>query len=586
MFRIRQIDDETLPGNRRDLARVQEILRKQLPGLSAEEIDTLPLRLRDPLRHQMRAMLFVADDMRGHLHSFALLSYAPDIGFCLLDYIASGKVSGGGGIGGALYDRVRSAARELDCVGLFFECLPDDPEACSDPSHAKQNAARLRFYERYGARPIIHTGYETPLKPGDLDLPYLVFDDLDAGRPLEAHKAREVVRAILERKYGDICPEGYIDDVVASFRDDPVRLREPRYVSKSALRSTVVGRGQITLVVNNDHDIHHVRERGYVEAPVRIRSILKGVEGTKLFDPVEPRAYGDEHLTRVHSPELVSFLDRACKAVPAGKSVYPYVFPVRNRTRMPDDISYCAGYYCIDTFTPLNQNAYLAARRAVNCALTAADSILEGRRLAYALVRPPGHHAEHGVFGGFCYFNNNAIAADHLARTASGKVAILDIDYHHGNGQQDIFYARDDVLTVSIHGEPRIAYPFFSGFEEERGEGVGLGYNLNLPLPETIEFSDYVAALDRALDVIREFGPTHLVVALGLDTAKRDPTGTWPLQKHDFENVGLRIGKLGLPTLVVQEGGYRTVSLGANARAFFSGLAAGIEGIPATVRQP
>ena len=154
-----------------------------------------------------------------------------------------------------------------------------------------------------------------------------------------------------------------------------------------------------------------------------------------------------------------------------------------------------AGYYCIDTFTPISRNAYPAARRGVDCALTAARELLAGRRIAYALVRPPGHHAERRSFGGFCYFNNNAIAAQYL--TAYGRVAILDIDYHHGNGQQDIFYRRSDVLTVSIHGHPGFAYPYFSGFKEECGEGEGEGFNLNLPLPEAVDGAAYRKALER-----------------------------------------------------------------------------------------
>jgi acetoin utilization deacetylase AcuC-like enzyme/GNAT superfamily N-acetyltransferase len=229
-----------------------------------------------------------------------------------------------------------------------------------------------------------------------------------------------------------------------------------------------------------------------------------------------------------------------------------------------------SGYYCIDTFTPINRNAYPAARRAVDCCLTATREILDGKRLAYALVRPPGHHAERRSFGGFCYFNNNAIAAQYLC--AYGKVAILDIDYHHGNGQQDIFYRRADVLTVSIHGHPRFAYPYFSGFEEERGEGEGEGFNLNLPLPETIDADKYRRTLTRALERVQAFNPQFLVVALGLDTAKGDPTGSWPLKTRDFEINGRSVGELGLPTLVIQEGGYRNRTLGQNARNFFKGL--------------
>jgi acetoin utilization deacetylase AcuC-like enzyme len=156
-----------------------------------------------------------------------------------------------------------------------------------------------------------------------------------------------------------------------------------------------------------------------------------------------------------------------------GLSVYPYVFPIRNAARPPEVLAVRAGYYCIDTFTPLNRNAYLAACRGIDCTLTAAHSLLEGFHLAYALVRPPGHHAERRSFGGFCYFNNAAAAAQYLSRF--GRIAILDIDYHHGNGQQQIFYGRSDVLTVSIHGHPRFAYPISAGSRrarQRRGQGL------------------------------------------------------------------------------------------------------------------
>ena len=232
-----------------------------------------------------------------------------------------------------------------------------------------------------------------------------------------------------------------------------------------------------------------------------------------------------------------------------------------------------AGYYCIDTFTPINRNAFPAAKRAVDCTLTAADAILGGRRLAYSLVRPPGHHAERRSFGGFCYFSNAAIAAQHFSKL--GRVAILDIDYHHGNGQQDIFYERADVFTLSIHGDPDFAYPYFSGFAEECGAGAGEGFNLNIPLPEVQNGAQYRRVLERALKTIADFDPAFLVVALGLDPAKGDPTGTWSLGASDFEENGRVIGAFGLPTLVVQEGGYRTRTLGVNARHFLAGLQAG-----------
>jgi acetoin utilization deacetylase AcuC-like enzyme len=174
------------------------------------------------------------------------------------------------------------------------------------------------------------------------------------------------------------------------------------------------------------------------------------------------------------------------------------------------------------------------------------------------------------LFGGFCYFNNNAIAAHRLS--ALGRVAILDLDYHHGNGQQDIFYRRSDVLTVSIHGHPSFAYPYFSGYEDERGEGDGAGFNYNYPLPEARNGARYRETLAKALKKVAAFKPDFLVLALGFDTGRGDPTGSWSLTAEDFEANGRMIADLKLPTLVVQEGGYRTRTLGANARRFFTGL--------------
>jgi acetoin utilization deacetylase AcuC-like enzyme len=206
----------------------------------------------------------------------------------------------------------------------------------------------------------------------------------------------------------------------------------------------------------------------------------------------------------------------------------------------------------------------------VDCALTAAQKLLEAYPLAYALVRPPGHHAEVRSFGGFCYLGTAAIAAHYLS--AAGRVAILDIDYHHGNGQQSIFWTRSDVLTVSIHGNPAFAYPYFTGFEDERGADGGDGFNVNIALPEKVDGDVYRRALQRALEEVRRFAPEYLVVALGLDTARGDPTGSWSLAAEDFARNGQLIGALGVPTLVVQEGGYRTRTIGVNARHFFSGL--------------
>ncbi len=574
MLKIRRIYDDVLPVNREIIQQVQTILRTRFGAAPEEEIAQIGEKLRNPFKQRFRTILLVAENLRRRVQGFAMLLHEPEIGFCYLDWIALAGGKTGGGLGSALYDRVRGEAVALEAKGLFFECLPDEAGQCPDEAMLRQNRQRLRFYERYGARPIVHTGYELPIKPGDTCMPHLVYDGLDRGSPLRREFARKVVRAVLERKYAAYCPPDYVDRVVASFKEDPVALRAYRYVKPEAVHTAVDSRSleQIALVVNDKHDIHHVHERGYVEAPVRVRSILVALNPSGLFALSRPRPFADKHITAVHDTDLVNYLRRACEEMPPGKSLYPYIFPIRNQTRPPKEPSVLSGYYCIDTFTPIHHEAYPAARHGVDCALTAAAQILAGRRIAYALVRPPGHHAERRAFGGFCYFNNNAIAAQFLS--AHGRVAILDIDYHHGNGQQEIFYRRADVLTVSIHGHPQFAYPYFTGFEDERGEGEGEGFNCNLPLPETVDGPTYAKALEKALQRIRAFKPQFLVVALGLDTAKGDPTGTWQLLARDFETNGRLIGEMNLPTLVVQEGGYRNRTLGANALGFFKGLAA------------
>jgi len=202
--------------------------------------------------------------------------------------------------------------------------------------------------------------------------------------------------------------------------------------------------------------------------------------------------------------------------------------------------------------------------------LTASQKLLEEHPLSYALIRPPGHHSEKKVFGGFCYFNNVAIAANFLSEY--GKVAVLDIDYHHGNGQQDIFYHRNDVFTISIHGHPSFAYPYFTGFIEEKGIGDGIGFNNNYPLPETCSTAAYQETLVKALKKIKTFSPRFLLVSLGFDIGKGDPTGTWSFTAPDFYKNGYLIGQMKIPMMVVQEGGYKNVSLGINARHFFKGL--------------
>jgi len=572
MIRIRKISNPNLESNIHHIEKVKEIIRKQFPAIAEKQIDSIGHHMIDPVKSKFQSTLFIALDIHDNVTGFALLLNMSDLHFCFLDYIAVTPGKSSSGIGGALYDRIREEAKALHTYGIFYECLPDDPELCKDKQLLLQNRRRLAFYENFGARPIVHTLYETAVQPGDDCPPYLVFDGLDRYESISRKMARKIIKAILYRKYGDYCPEDYINKVIKSIRDEPVILRKPRYRKTKNKPSQAVAlneKKKVLLIINDKHTIHHVKDKGYVESPVRIASIQKELDKTGLFSLTGAKSYPDKLILNVHDKGYYNYFKKVCASFPEGKSVYPYVFPLRNTTKAPKELSVRAGYYCFDTFTPLNQHAFLAAREGVDCALTAADQLIEGRLSAYVLTRPPGHHVEKALFGGFSYFNNCAIVADYLSTI--GNIAILDIDYHHGNGQQQIFYKRDDVLTISIHGHPSFAYPYFSGFRNETGEGAGRGFNVNFPLPESTPYGFYEKILQRSLQVIQRFKPVFLIVALGLDTAKGDPTGTWNFTPANFHNTGKLIGTIHKPTLIIQEGGYKNQSLGLNAKAFFTG---------------
>ncbi len=568
MFRIRRIADGFAPANAKALADVEQILVSQFSEARQEDITGLPEKLARPGKRGMAPIVLIAEDASERVRGCLLAYRFVTPSFLFLDYLATPPGRGGGGVGGALYQRLREIAAGLN-FGLFFEVLPADPGLCRlSPEIVEQNRQRLAFYARFGAYPIAGTAYETPLSDKDLCPPHLMFDGCGVIDALSRADARAVVRAILERKYGSLCPPEYNEKVLGSIVDDPVKLARPaRGKTQPVLPAD---HRSLAIVVNRGHEIFHVRERGYVEAPVRISSILDGLNTSVPLQTVEPKHFPDSHVTAVHDRALVDFIRRCSASMPPGKSTYPYVFPIRNRERPPKELALLAGYFCIDTFTPINANCWPAARRAADCALTAAQLCLEDRRFSYALVRPPGHHAERRAFGGFCYLNSAAIAANYLSRY--GRVCVLDVDYHHGNGTQDIFFKRKDVLTVSIHGHPSFAYPYFTGFADEKGEGEGLGFNLNLPLAEHASVEDVFRAVKTATGRIAAFDPHYLVVALGFDMAASDPTGSWKLKAADFTALGRAIAALDRPTAFIQEGGYRTKTLGRNAAAFFSGV--------------
>jgi acetoin utilization deacetylase AcuC-like enzyme/GNAT superfamily N-acetyltransferase len=575
MIRITRVHRTVLPIEKERLAQVQEIFRQNFAAVS-EYAAKIPDLLDNPIKYGYTSVLLVSEASLGHVTGFSLFIYFHTIRSALLDFIAVRRNIRGAGTGSILYEATREYLKEIDCQALYLEALPDDPTVVKDAAILKENQQRLRFYEGYGVRPVVGTAYETPVGPWPA--PYLLYDDLDRNQPLNSLQCRAVMRTILEKKYSHLVTPDYIRRVVESVLDEPVKIREPKYLKAQPQEVPHQYRDRLEkpflMVMGTAHEIHHVRERGYVERPARVKAIHAALDRTDLFQTIGPRHFGQEHITAVHDGDFVRYLKAVCLKLHPMRPVYPYVFPIRRPERKPQDLAVRAGYYCIDTFTPLDRNAYDAAKAAVDVALTAAEEVMKGRILAYALCRPPGHHAERKSFGGFCYFNNSSIAANLLSR--HGKVAILDIDFHHGNGTQDIFYRRSDVMTVSIHGHPNFAYPYFSGFVDEIGEGPGKGFNHNFCLPENAGMVAYLAAVEKALAIVCKFSPMFFVVGLGFDTMKGDPTGSFALKPEAMKKIGAALASINLPTLVVQEGGYSLKNLKTGSIALFRGFAESI----------
>jgi len=316
----------------------------------------------------------------------------------------------------------------------------------------------------------------------------------------------------------------------------------------------------------------------------RGEAIRSTLQGDPRFDFQEPREWGTAPIEAVHDPGLVRFLSTAWSeyqevAGPTDDVMADVFYRPAMRRGMPERAEPASilarfGWWCFETTTPLTEGTYEAARGAVDTALTATRLVLDGERAAYGLCRPPGHHATTTLYGGYCFFNNAAIAANHVASTTGTKVTVLDVDYHHGNGTQEIFYDRDDVQYVSLHGDPTRAYPWNIGYDNETGTGRGAGTNLNIPLAERTSDDAYLAELDRAREAITGFGPSLLIVSLGLDTFVTDPISDLALTADGFERCGAMVAELGLPTVVLQEGGYDVDALGDNVRRWLVGLGA------------
>jgi acetoin utilization deacetylase AcuC-like enzyme len=319
-------------------------------------------------------------------------------------------------------------------------------------------------------------------------------------------------------------------------------------------------------------ELHNGAFTAYAEHVGRIDSMLAALPAT---DAVVD--HGEAPLLGIHPKAYLDFLKAAFadwKAAGRPGDASGYVWPVVGRRPLDlDRIDARLGRYSIDASTPIAEGTWESAYWAAQTALTALDSVLAGEGAAGARCRPPGHHAGADYMGGYCYLNNAAVAAEAARGAGAGRVAILDVDYHHGNGTQDIFLERGDVFFASIHADPRTDYPFFWGHADERGAGEGEGATLNLPLPGGTGRRDYEAALDRALEAIAGFGADLLIVSFGADTFAGDPICSFALETADYAPVARRIASLGLPTVIVMEGGYAVDALGANVAAFLGGFA-------------
>nr|AGC71638.1 deacetylase [uncultured bacterium A1Q1_fos_1025] len=315
------------------------------------------------------------------------------------------------------------------------------------------------------------------------------------------------------------------------------------------------------------------------ECPERADLVLARVRDRGIGDVLEPTSHGLDPVRRVHTPAFVDFLSTAWDEWVAAHGAYdalPITWPTRGlrQDRIPDAIDGKLSYFSLDAGTPITSGTWSAITAAADVALTGVDLVLGGERHAFSLCRPPGHHASADVYGGYCFFNNAAVAAQSFRDRGAGTVAILDVDYHHGNGTQAIFYDRSDVVFASLHGHPQQEYPFFLGWDDETGTGAGEGANRNWPLRHGTAWDAYGAALDEACAYLAGHRPDVLVVSLGVDTFKDDPISKFRLEHEDYLRIGAKIAALDVPTLVVFEGGYAVSEIGINAVNVLEGMSA------------
>jgi acetoin utilization deacetylase AcuC-like enzyme len=333
--------------------------------------------------------------------------------------------------------------------------------------------------------------------------------------------------------------------------------------------------------LHEGHSGHHELISGRIvpayEKPSRATIIRDRIEEVGLGPIHGPRPQTLDTAHRLHDASYLAFLasahDRWVARGSEGTAL-PFTWPLPGLRRdvPPTNVDGLLGFYSFDGGAPFVAGTWAAVKAAHDCALSACDLVIEGEPAAFALCRPPGHHAHADMAGGYCYLNNAAIAAEHLRQRGAARIAILDVDYHHGNGTQSLFYDRSDVFVVNIHADPRQEFPFFLGHADERGAAEGEGGNLNLPLPHGTTWPEWERALGTACEAVTAFAPDNLVVSLGVDTFHADPISRFRLDTPHYPLIGARIASLGLPTVFVMEGGYAVDDIGRNAVGVLTGF--------------
>ncbi len=336
-------------------------------------------------------------------------------------------------------------------------------------------------------------------------------------------------------------------------------------------------------VFSEDHKLRNAQTELYggqliapFEAPERMDYVLEQINETELGEIIAPREFSMKPILRIHDPKFVDFLETCWekwRALGYGGEAIPTIQPVRGmRLRIPDHIEGQLGYFSLSIETSISEGTWEAALASAKVALTAQSLLNEGENAAFALCRPPGHHAASDMLGGYCFFNNAAICAQAFLDQGAKRVAILDVDFHHGNGTQSIFYDRADVMYLSLHGDPEHAFPHFLGFVDESGRAQGEGFTHNYPMPPNTSYSEWFKALEDSCSKIKTYAPDALVVSLGVDTFEDDPISFFKLKSDDFRHYGRYLGKLDLPMLFIMEGGYAIEKIGINTVNVLTGF--------------